>query len=239
MRRKHFTLIELLVVVAIIAILAALLLPALRKAREQARRTVCTSNLRQFGMLLNFYTDDNDEAYPGPHIANRANAVITLQHNTKKLMAPYVSTPDILYCPSNLQAFNATRTTTLFEGWAVNVTRSYIGYANYTSFKYWVNSGPPETPTWTDPTEDPGERADSGVAVLASDLAYNIYNSSYTTLQYRWINHGQGEPIHAGDPAKVGRWAARVLGDGSVQSRSASAWSKRVEVFTFSHAWAW
>ena len=63
-KRSAFTLIELLVVVAIIAVLAAMLLPALQNAKEQGKRAVCLSNMRQIHLTLMTYADDNNGFFP-------------------------------------------------------------------------------------------------------------------------------------------------------------------------------
>ena len=63
-KRKAFTLIELLVVIAIIAILAAILFPAFARARENARKTSCMSNMKQIGLGSMQYTADYEETYP-------------------------------------------------------------------------------------------------------------------------------------------------------------------------------
>ena len=64
MQKKSFTLIELLVVIAIIGILAGMLLPALNRARERARSTTCKNNLRQIGVTLTLYAQDNHNFLP-------------------------------------------------------------------------------------------------------------------------------------------------------------------------------
>ena len=77
--RYRFTLIELLIVVAIIAILAAILLPALSRAKEQARIVICSNNLKQLTMGMIMYSNDNDGWLPGEDgisATNNANAPI-------------------------------------------------------------------------------------------------------------------------------------------------------------------
>lgn len=74
MKQSGFTLIELLVVVAVIAILAALLLPALSRAQAMARRTVCINQLKQWGTGIQMYADDNQDLLPREDAVDRENA---------------------------------------------------------------------------------------------------------------------------------------------------------------------
>ena len=89
-KSQGFTLIELLVVIAIIAILAAILFPAFAKARESARRSSCSSNMKQIGIATMQYTQEYDEKYPLLRFYNNTGQEVRWQ----EAVNPYIKSGD-------------------------------------------------------------------------------------------------------------------------------------------------
>jgi prepilin-type N-terminal cleavage/methylation domain-containing protein len=152
MRRRAFTLIELLVVIAIIAVLMAILMPSLKRAKEQARSLHCRSNVRTLCMAWFMYKDENDAKIvsgetPGPGgkawvvmppTAGDATVEAKKEYIKDGLLWPYVKEIDVYRCPSDRRKNspyhqNAFRTYSIAGGmagvpdgqWEINPCRNF------------------------------------------------------------------------------------------------------------------
>ncbi|MEO7717969.1 MAG: prepilin-type N-terminal cleavage/methylation domain-containing protein [Capsulimonas sp.] len=103
MNRRGFTLIELLVVIAIIAILAAILFPVFAQAREKAREVTCASNMRQIGLCVRMYVQDNDETMPIFYAySTNPPSGIDGHKGVEVELLPYSKNKDIFKCPDDV-----------------------------------------------------------------------------------------------------------------------------------------
>lgn len=104
-RRRGFTLIELLVVIAIIAILAAILLPVLSQAKKRAWTVQCVSNLRQVGVGMKLFADDNNQLFPesGDDIHWGATDLTTGKPSWMEQIVANIQNTNVYNCPANAQ----------------------------------------------------------------------------------------------------------------------------------------
>jgi prepilin-type N-terminal cleavage/methylation domain-containing protein/prepilin-type processing-associated H-X9-DG protein len=230
-QRKGFTLIELLVVIAIISILAAILFPVFARAREQARKAACQSNLKQIGLAALMYAQDFDEKYPMANMSGTNGRV-------HQVLEPYTKSTQVWVCPTAGIMRRANGSVVFSGGYGWNICGLTSAVATGNGFGW--TPGTPCTPNGTGALSlaavpEPAQ------TIMAGDPASNGYQGNGTQLwasdrrRIAVLHGGQIGPFYdesstqtANEPKSFEGGGNYVYADGHVKYLpNATAWANR------------
>ena len=178
-------------VIAIIAILAALLLPALAGAKERARRATCQSSERQFLLAIHLYGDDNEQQVPsgGSNLGPSDSHLPVLSNATSNSLIRYLSNQRMVHCPSFGDYFRKDAALQL-EAWGYGYVIGYNYHGGHTNTPWPAVSG--SSARWVSPQR----LTDDSTLVLVSDMNDWSRGDGRT-----FAPHGKNGPILRGTDA--------------------------------------
>ncbi|BCM93764.1 hypothetical protein IAD21_05655 [Abditibacteriota bacterium] len=215
---KAFTLIELLVVIATIAILAAILFPVFARARENARRASCQSNLKQIGLGLTQYSQDYDERMPRSWSGIDKDASGAGRYKWMDSIYPYVKSEQIFNCPSDTA--NATRSDISknalykYHNGSVSDGMGY-NYGSYGANNAYYDIGPDALPPFSSAASLSAIAAPSTTIWIGDTIPTDSTNAAYHAFEFNWATRADQPtaPVTVGNsPALVGTSSSIGMG---------------------------
>ena len=203
--RRAFTLIELLVVIAIIAILAAILFPVFARARENARRASCLSNMKQIALGFMMYSQDYDEKFPTIGTTTQTTAPVpedtafnlsgtagVWYKSWASDIYPYVKSSQVYLCPSNQKNFYGTNYGVPW--YAVDTAGNLVDYFLYKSQSLAAFQQPSQSMLMTEKGNGGGQQyVFAGTYYAAVAAHFDGGNIAYVDGHVKWLKFNNSD----------------------------------------------